>query len=251
MSIFWRGASTDILIANHIVEVSTDEFSTVQEVMMMTRFTVSTHEESDFSMSIPARTSPETIVNPVTGDRMTIMHTAQQSQGVYAKIRFELPPGAKGSPLHYHTGMDETFTVLEGCLDMEVEQKGKWHRLQAGEGIRVPAGMYHSFCNRSEDWVTFTTENLPATGFEQFIQGMYGLAIDSKVNSDGIPTNLLQFVILVKRSDTIPAGIPPFLFGLIIGVLAWVAQVFNVERSLHKYWQNDLKGAHEASIPND
>ncbi|MBW4647020.1 MAG: cupin domain-containing protein [Goleter apudmare HA4340-LM2] len=193
---------------------------------MITSSAFSTHEP----------TNPEMIVNPVTGDRMTFLHTSQQSQGADAKIRFDLPPGAKGSPLHYHTAMHETFTVVKGRLDMEVGQKGNWRSLQSGESVRMPPGMHHSFCNRSEDWVTFTTENQPATGFEQFIRGLYGLASDGKVNPDGMPTNLLQLAILLKLSDTIPVGIPRLLYSLLINSLSAIAQVLNVKQSLRKYW---------------
>ncbi|AKG24365.1 cupin [Calothrix sp. 336/3] len=188
-------------------------------------------------MSTPEPSNLETIVNPVTGDCMTFLHNAQESQGNYAKIRFDLPSGAKGSPLHYHTAMHETFTVLTGCLDMEIGEKGNWRKLQSGESIQVPPGMHHSFCNNSQDWVTFTTENRPPTGFEKFIRGLYGLAIDNKVNPEGMPKNLLQLAILLKLADTIPVGIPPFIFHLLINTLVGIARIFNVERSLLKYWQ--------------
>jgi len=188
-------------------------------------------------MSTPEANNPETIVNPVTGDCMTFLHTAEESQGNYAKICFDLPPRAKGSPLHYHTAMHETFTVLEGSLDMEIGEKGNWRKLQPWESIQVPAGMHHSFCNNSQDWVTFTTENRPATGFEKFIRGLYGLAIDNKVNPEGMPKNLLQLAILLKMADTIPVGIPPFVFHLLINSLVAIARIFDVERSLLKYWQ--------------
>lgn len=197
----------------------------------MTSSNFSTHEEPFSTLA-----NPETIVNPVTGDHMTILHPSHQSQGSYAKICFDLPPGAQGSPLHYHTTMDETFTVLKGCLEMEVGQEGNRRNLQPGESLQVPAGMHHSFCNTSNDWVTFTTENRPAAGFERFIRGLYGLAINGKVNPEGMPTNLLQLAVLLKLSDTIPVGIPPLLFKLLINSLVWVAQVLNVETSLLKYW---------------
>ncbi|WP_414566080.1 MULTISPECIES: cupin domain-containing protein [unclassified Anabaena] len=182
---------------------------------------------------------PELIVNPVTGDRMTILQPSHQNHGSDAKICFDLPPGAKGSPLHYHTVMNETFTVLQGCLEMEVGQKGHRRSLQAGESLIVPALMHHSFCNTSNDWVTFTTENRPAAGFERFIRGLYGLAIDGKVNAEGMPSNLLQLAILLKHSDTVPVGISPILFNSVINTLVWVAGVLKVERSLAKYWHNN------------
>jgi len=198
----------------------------------MTNPNFSTHETSHS----PAA---EIIVNPVTGDRMTILQPSHKSQGTYAQIRFDLPPGAKGSPLHFHTAMDETFTVLQGCLEMEVGQKGNRRWLKSGESVHVPVGTHHSFCNSSNEWVTFTTENRPSAGFERFIRGLYGLAIDGKVNSEGMPTHLLQFAILLKQADTIPVGIPPVLFGGLINTLVWVAQGFQIERSLRKYWHDE------------
>ena len=189
----------------------------------MTNQNFATHKEPRL---LSAKT--ETIVNPVTGDRLTILHPSRKSRGNYTKIRFDLPPGAKGSPLHYHTKMDETFTVLKGCLEMEVGQKGHQRLLLPGESLKIPAGMHHSFCNTSNDWVTFTTENCPADGFEQFIRGLYGLAIDGKVNSEGIPTNLLQLAILLKLADTFTVGIPKIVFRLAIDILVGVAKVFNL-----------------------
>jgi quercetin dioxygenase-like cupin family protein len=206
----------------------------------MTYSAFSTHEESASPQSTAELTNPEIIVNPVTGDRMTILYPSHQSQSGYAKIQFDLPPGAKGSPLHYHTEMEETFTVLEGCLEMELGRKGIRRNLRSGESVHVPAGMHHSFCNTSQDWVTFTTENRPAAGFERFIRGLYGLAIDGKVNSEGMPTNLLQLAVLLKLSDTVPVGVPLLLFKRLINALVWVAQIFKVETSLLKYWhEND------------
>ncbi|WP_242049139.1 cupin domain-containing protein [Aulosira sp. FACHB-615] len=175
---------------------------------------------------------PEVIVNPVTGDRMTILETG----AAYSKIRFDLPPKAKGSPLHYHTKMSETFTVLQGCLEMEFGHKGNRRTLYAGESLHVPAGVHHSFHNPSDDWVAFTSENKPAAGFEQFIRSMYGLAIDGKVNHEGMPTNLLYFALLLKKADIVLVGIPRVVQTLLVGVLVRLGDLISVERSLVKYW---------------
>lgn len=180
---------------------------------------------------------PETIVNPVTGDRMTILDASTDNLGKYVKIRFDLPPGAKGSPLHYHSQMSETFTVLEGCLSIELGETGNRRNMLSGESIVVPAGVHHSFCNASGDWVAFTTENTPAAGFEQFIRGLYGLAIDGKVNSEGMPKNPLHLAVLLKLSNTIIVGMPPVVFKLMVNTLVWFAQIFNTNSSLQKYWR--------------
>lgn len=191
--------------------------------------------QTQFNPSI-ALESPELIVNPVTGDRMTILHSSRTSGGAYAKFRFDLPPGASGSPLHYHTRMSETFTVLAGCLDMEVGRKGNRRTLQAGESLHVPAGMHHSFRNASDEWVTFTSENRPAAGFERFIRGMFGLATDGKVNHEGMPTNLLHLALLLKHGDITLVGLPLTVQTLMVGTLVQIAHLLRAERSLLKYW---------------
>ena len=177
------------------------------------------------------------IVNPVTGDHMTILHSTRSNGEAYAKMRFDLPPGAKGSPLHYHTKMSETFTVLRGCLEMEVGQKGR-RTLRTGESLHIPAGTHHSFHNASDDWVTFTSENQPAGQFEQFIRGMFGLAIDGQVNREGMPTNLLHLALLLKKADTILVGPPLVVQKLLVGTLVQIANLLRTERSLVKYWDN-------------
>ncbi|MBE9049835.1 cupin domain-containing protein [Nostocales cyanobacterium LEGE 11386] len=165
--------------------------------------------------------------------------------GSDTKIRFDLPPGAKGSPLHYHTTMSETFTVLQGCLEMEVGHKGNRRILRAGESLHIPTGMPHSFCNSSDSWVTFTSENLPAGEFEKFIRGMYGLAIDGQVNQEGMPTNLLYFALLLKKADTIIVGLPLIVQKLLIGTLVQIAHLLRVERSLIKYWDLSNQGGEQ------
>jgi mannose-6-phosphate isomerase-like protein (cupin superfamily) len=168
---------------------------------------------------------------------MTVLISAAENKGKYSKIRFALPPGAEGSPLHYHSKMNETFTVIEGCLSMEIGKKDRRRNILPGEKVVVPAGMSHSFCNNSFDWVVFTSENNPATGFEKFIRGLYGLANDGKVNGEGMPTNFLQLAVLLKLSDTFPVGVPKILFGLAIDLLTFIAQIFQVNNSLKKYWR--------------
>lgn len=198
---------------------------------------VNVQTQSNASIAMTAE-QPELIVNPVTGDQMTILHSTHESGGAYVKMRFDLPPGAKGSPLHYHTNMSETFTVLRGCLEIEVAQKGNRRTLRAGESLHVPSGMHHSFRNTSDDWVTFTSENQPAGKFEQFIRGMFGLAIDGKVDHEGMPTNLLHFALLLKKADTVLVGPPLIVQKLLVGTLVRVAHLLGTERSLLKYWDN-------------
>ncbi len=176
------------------------------------------------------------IVNPVTGDRMTILCSSADSNGEYFKVQFDLPPGAKGSPLHYHGSMSETFEVIRGSLSMELGEKRNKKILRSGNKVHVYPGMHHSFKNESDDWVTFISEMHPAGNFEQFIKAWYGLGVDGKVNQDGVPTNLLQLALIVQKSDTIVVGQSPFIQKLVLNGLAKIGQILKVDQSLVKYW---------------
>lgn len=178
----------------------------------------------------------EEIINPVTGDRMTILTSTSDSHGKSFKAQFSLPPGSHGSPLHYHENITETFEVLSGSLEMELGAKGNIQVLQPGKIVYVPAGMQHSFRNTSKDWVTFTSEALPPRKFEQFICSMYGLAIDGKVNAQGMPLNPLHLALLIEKADLVLVGQPVFVQKLLIGSLSRIARILGVERSLVKYW---------------
>jgi hypothetical protein len=45
---------------------------------------------------------PRTIENPITGERVTFLATAEETNGEYVRIRYETPAGAPGVVMHYH-----------------------------------------------------------------------------------------------------------------------------------------------------
>lgn len=192
---------------------------------------VSTPVPAAFGHSFPGDPLP-TMRNPVTGDRMTPLC----QQAGYLKNQFQLPPGSQGSPLHYHTRMWERFTVLEGELQMQVGSLPSLQSLKAGESLMIPPRLHHSFCNVSEDWVTFQSENYPAGEFHRFLQGLYGLAQEGKVNAEGTPTNPFYLGILLSYADTTLVGTPRWLQQSLIGVLASLGRLAGLEADLLAYW---------------
>ncbi|OKH52906.1 hypothetical protein NIES2130_31295 [Scytonema sp. HK-05] len=173
---------------------------------------------------------PEPIQNPVTGECLTVLCSTRDSDGERLLLRFDLPPKATSVPSHYHLTITETFEVLNGELEMELSEKRNRMTLRPGEVVPVPPGMHHSFWNASDEWVTFTTLVQPAAEFEKFIKGMYTMA------RNGVSANLLQFALLVEKSDSILVNHPLFLQKLIGAVLIPIAHLLKVEQSLSKYW---------------
>jgi len=81
----------------------------------------------------------------VVGDTYTILLTGQETAGRFCLIDMYVPPGG-GPPPHRHD-FEETFTLLEGELD--VVFRGTKQVVRAGETIHVPANAPHQFHNSS------------------------------------------------------------------------------------------------------
>jgi len=99
----------------------------------------------------------------VVGDTYTILLTGKETAGRFCLIDMYVPPGG-GPPPHRHD-FEETFTLLEGELD--VVFRGAKQVVRAGETINVPANAPHQFHNSSTRPVRMLCVCSPA-GQEQF-----------------------------------------------------------------------------------
>ena len=128
---------------------------------------------------------PRTIENPVTGEQVTFLATAKETNGEYVGIRNETAPGAPGVVLHYHLTYSEAFKVLEGSLDMCVGSKKNHLVLTEGDSAFVPLNTVHRLWNSSTEPVVFEVEIRPARNFEKSLRAAFGLAEDGKTNDKG------------------------------------------------------------------
>lgn len=102
----------------------------------------------------------------MVGDTYTILLTAKDTAGRFCLIDMHIPPGG-GPPPHRHD-FEETFTVLEGELD--VAFRGAKQVLRAGETINVPANAPHQFHNSSSQPVRMLCICSPAGQEEFFLE---------------------------------------------------------------------------------
>ncbi|MEK5276651.1 MULTISPECIES: hypothetical protein [Paenibacillus] len=58
----------------------------------------------------------QTVKNKVTGEQITFLETAKDTNGEYLLIEVALPPFGKGPPLHIHDQFEEQFEVITGKL---------------------------------------------------------------------------------------------------------------------------------------
>jgi mannose-6-phosphate isomerase-like protein (cupin superfamily) len=102
----------------------------------------------------------------VVGDTYTILLSGNDTAGRFCLIDMHIPPGG-GPPPHRHD-FEETFSVLEGELD--VVFRGAQRVVRAGETINVPANAPHQFHNSSSQPARMLCICSPAGQEEFFLE---------------------------------------------------------------------------------
>ena len=162
--------------------------------------------------------SGKVIENPRTGQRLTFLKTARETDG--ALLEFEVAASTEGADLpdHVHPGQDERIEVLAGAVRLRVA--GDERVLEAGEAASVPAGVTHSWACAGED-TRVRVEVAPAADAETFLETMYGLSRDGKTNAKGMPKPLQMAVLAhAHRREMAFAGPPVALQRALLGALA-------------------------------
>ena len=149
----------------------------------------------------------DTVVNPVTGERLTFLKTSRQTDGEYCLIEATVRPKGFVAAKHVHPYQRERFEVVSGTLTMTVGRKKI--ELGPGESYTVEPGKAHKFANRGDTDVRFTCEVRPALTFEELIETMYGLAADGRTNKKGMPNPLRLAVIAQHHFDHVRLPLVP------------------------------------------
>jgi mannose-6-phosphate isomerase-like protein (cupin superfamily) len=152
----------------------------------------------------------DTLVNEITGETITFIETAAETGGAYTLIECVVRPGGGVPMAHVHPNQTETFEVLEGHLSMRAGRD----RLVArpGDVVTVDPGQVHRFWNDRDYPVHFRCTVAPALHFERFIETMFALAADGKLNKRGMP-NPLRLAAIANGAfgDTRAAHVPAWL----------------------------------------
>ena len=137
--------------------------------------------------------SGDTIENPVTGERLTFLETARDTDGQFLRFDFVVEPRGYVAFAHIHMKQSESFEVASGSLRYLI---GKEERdIHAGEAVTVHPGTPHTWWNPSDvEELRATVEFRPALNTETFLENIWGLARDGKSDKKGVPS-MLQFAV--------------------------------------------------------
>ncbi|MFM7024245.1 MAG: cupin domain-containing protein [Flavobacteriales bacterium] len=168
----------------------------------------------------------QTIINPIIGDKVKFLVTAEETKGEYLKAELWCSPGAKGTPLHYHPLQSESFTVIKGKLGLN--DNGKEIILNTGDSYTVKPNSFHRFWNPSPDEEVVTCVELrPALKTEYCLETIYAIAQKGGGNKDGLPKNPLQFAALLHEyyGELFVVGPPIFMQKFMAKVVGKFAKI--------------------------
>ena len=163
------------------------------------------------------------IRNPATGQHIRFLQTSCDTEGQLLEMESTFAPHSVEPLQHYHPKQHETFTVLEGSLQVRIN--GRVWVLQAGDTLEIPAKTSHAMWNASDKKAVVNWKVEPALCTEYFLETGMGLAAQGKVNKKGLPP-ILQTALLAERyKNVFRLAKPPYMLQrAVFKVLAPVAK---------------------------
>ena len=96
-------------------------------------------------------------------------------------MEWELLPLESGTPVHIHPFSAETYKVLQGSLEINVN--GEWKTLREGEEFTVEKGVPHTFRNPVDIVSRVYNTHSPAMRFDAYFEGLNNIV--HKLSSGG------------------------------------------------------------------
>jgi mannose-6-phosphate isomerase-like protein (cupin superfamily) len=158
-----------------------------------------------------------------------VTKTAQQTNGQSLEMEWELLPTSGGTPVHIHPSAKETYKVIEGQLEINVD--GRWKLLQKGEELTVPERIPHTFRNPSNSLTRVYNIHSPALRFDEYFEGLYNIV--AKLSAGGkvklkmnINTATHLSMLMKKYSEEIVSVNPP---DFIVSLLNTVGKIRGIK----------------------
>ena len=130
----------------------------------------------------------QTIVNPVSGERITFRKTSADTDSEYLEIDVEVSPDGAVPGMHVHPNQEERFEILSGTVRF---RKGvKKIDAKAGDVVVVEPGKAHKFKNTGERGAAMRVRVTPALEMERLLETAVDLAQDGRVTNNGMPKPL-------------------------------------------------------------
>ncbi|MHA7209634.1 cupin domain-containing protein [Arthrobacter sp. MDT1-65] len=176
----------------------------------------------------------------VQDNEIAWIRTGEDTGGEFSLLYSDSSPGYRVFP-HFHTRYEETFHLLEGSIDLQINGVGRQQK--PGEDATVPLRAVHQWQNASEHRVRFLVEVRPADPpFEKWLAVLQNMASDGMTHPDGRPKNLSHGALIIVDSDVHLVGRDRMMMP-VFRLLASRARRKGIDRQLEeRYWHPALTG---------
>lgn len=182
--------------------------------------------------------SERTLRNPRTGEAITFLKTARDTDGRLFEMSYKMSPHAAIADEHSHPHQEMTIKVLSGTLTCTID--GVNHMIGAGEEAVIPAGVEHFQRNDAEEEVHAVEGYRPALQMQEFFEVLIGWANDGKTNESGLPTPLRVAVMQRYFRESIRSS------SQTRNVMAWflapLGRALGYQREIERYVRRAAQG---------
>jgi mannose-6-phosphate isomerase-like protein (cupin superfamily) len=168
------------------------------------------------------------IVNPLSGEHITIRATAADTGGTVLEWELLLAPGGRVPSTHAHPEQEECFTVLEGHVRFRVA--GRRVTAGPGETVRVPPGTVHHFANPGPLPARTAVTTSPALNMQDLLETAAAMAQDQHATARRLP-RLLDLALFMRdfEREVRAPYLPAALVRLVVRPAAWLARRSGVD----------------------
>jgi quercetin dioxygenase-like cupin family protein len=179
-----------------------------------------------------------TLRNPKTGETITFLKTARDTDGALFRMSYTMAPRAAIADEHSHPNQEMVIKVLSGTLTCTIG--GVDRRIGAGEEAVIPPGVNHFQRNDTDEAIHAIEDYHPALQMQEFFEVLIGWANDGKTNAHGLPTPLRLAVLHRYFRDTIRSSSRQR------NAVAWFLAPFGRALGYQKEVERYIRGAVEA-----
>jgi quercetin dioxygenase-like cupin family protein len=167
-------------------------------------------------------TPGQTFTSESEGVTQTVIR--QEGDKVYCNLKF----GAKaiGPPEHLHLTLDESATVIKGTLTTKVG--GQIKKLNAGDRVILPKGIYHTMYNETDSEVIIKSEQTQDYLPVELAYSLFQLYPLMKTGRGNTLKMIAKICVLDELFDTFIIGPPPRVFKAFKKIVKPYARLFGV-----------------------
>jgi len=189
------------------------------------------------------------ITNPITGEKMEFLKTAEDTCGTLLQIMLTVQPGGFVAAPHIHPLQEERFVVQSGTIRLQVN--GDERLLSTGQEGLIPQGAPHVWWNGGADELKAIVEFRPALRTQDFFSILFALARAGKTNKMGLP-NLLQIAVMYRKFGSLIFLAKPSIAvqKLLFSSIAWIGLLlgYHADYPYSPKSQEDVRRAAEAEM---